>query len=152
MAKSPYLFASDGTWLSEERQRFESSFDGSRFDTSWPSAHAALCDQNQQAFDLCFIWRQAALAPCQPDLQAVFEAQLARQDDVGAEARCGLTPSKRPAEAGLLACAAIPDYMLRRYSPPTSYSAWLICPREWVFTACISAAKTFLRSRAVFCR
>src|SRR5690348_4014428 len=38
-------------------------------------------------------------------------------------------------------------YMFRRYSPPTSYSAWLIWPSEWVFTASISAAKTFLRSR-----
>src|SRR5207342_2791874 len=44
------------------------------------------------------------------------------------------------------------DYMLRRYSPPTSYNAWLICPSECVFTASISEAKTFWRSRAVFCR
>src|SRR5699024_5310831 len=44
------------------------------------------------------------------------------------------------------------DHMFRRYSPPTSYKAWLICPSEWVLTASIRAANTFLRSRAVFCR
>ena len=79
MAKSPYFLASDGTWLSQKWQRFGSSFDGSRFDASGPSADAALCDENQQAFDLCFARRHAALAPCQPELHAVFEAQLARQ-------------------------------------------------------------------------
>ncbi len=44
-----------------------------------------------------------------------------------------------------------PSHMLRRYSPPTSYSAWLICPRLWVFTASIKEANTFRRSRAVAC-
>lgn len=80
MAKPSYFFASDGTWLNEEWQRFGSSFDGSGFDASGPLAHAARRDQDQQAFDLCFVGRQAALAPRQPELQAVFEAQLARQD------------------------------------------------------------------------
>jgi len=43
-------------------------------------------------------------------------------------------------------------YMLRRYSPPTSYSAWLIWPRLLYFTASSSDSKMFLRSRAVRCR
>lgn len=43
-------------------------------------------------------------------------------------------------------------YMFRRYSPPTSYSAWLICPRLCVLTASISASNTLRRSRAVRCR
>jgi hypothetical protein len=53
MAKPPYFLTSDGAWLSEERQRFGSSFDGSRFDASGSSADAALRNQDQQAFDLC---------------------------------------------------------------------------------------------------
>jgi len=44
------------------------------------------------------------------------------------------------------------DHMFRRYSPPTSYRAWLIWPSECVFTASINAANTFWRSRAVFWR
>src|SRR5690606_5879120 len=40
-------------------------------------------------------------------------------------------------------------YMFRRYSPPTSYNAWLIWPSEWVLTASISASNTLRRSRAV---
>lgn len=48
--------------------------------------------------------------------------------------------------------AAPAIYMLRRYSPPTSYSAWLIWPSECVFTASMSAANTLRRSRAVSCR
>ena len=40
-------------------------------------------------------------------------------------------------------------HMFRLYSPPTSYSAWLICPRLWVLTASTRAAKTFPRLRAV---
>ena len=42
-------------------------------------------------------------------------------------------------------------YMLRRYSPPTSYSAWLICPSELYLTACISCSNRLRRSRAVVC-
>jgi hypothetical protein len=37
--------------------------------------------------------------------------------------------------------------MFRRYSPPTSYSAWLIWPSELYLTASMSAANRFLRSR-----
>lgn len=59
---------------------FRSSFDGSGFDASRLSTDVAVRDQDQQAFDLCFVGRHAALAPRQPELQAVFEAQLARQD------------------------------------------------------------------------
>src|SRR5579875_1196970 len=33
--------------------------------------------------------------------------------------------------------------------PPISYSAWLIYPRLWVFTASVRASKTLRRSRAV---
>ncbi len=79
MSKPSYFFARLGTWLSEQWQRFGSSFDGSWFDASGPSADAALCNQAQQAFDLCFVGRQAALAPRRLQLQAVFEAQFAWQ-------------------------------------------------------------------------
>lgn len=48
MAKPLYFFASDSTWLSEERQRSRSSFDGARFDASGPSADAALCHQKKR--------------------------------------------------------------------------------------------------------
>jgi len=43
-------------------------------------------------------------------------------------------------------------HMLRRYSPPTSYRAWLIWPRLCVFTASTRATNTLRRSRAAFCR
>lgn len=45
-----------------------------------------------------------------------------------------------------------PRYIFRRYSPPTSYRAWLICPSELYFTASIRRSKMFLRSRAACCR
>ena len=80
MSKPSYFFASDGAWLSEQQQRFRPSFDGSGFDSSGPSADAALCNQGQQGFDLHFVGRQAALASRQPQLHAVFEAQLAWQN------------------------------------------------------------------------
>src|SRR5437867_7650588 len=35
------------------------------------------------------------------------------------------------------------SYMLRRYWPPTSNRAWVICPSEQTRTASISTAKTF---------
>ena len=44
------------------------------------------------------------------------------------------------------------SYMLRRYSPPTSYSAEEICPSELLFTVSISSAKVLPRSRATACR
>lgn len=65
--------------LSEQWQRFGSSFDGPRLDASGPAADAALCNQGQQVFDVHFVGWQPALASCQPQLHAVFEAQLARQ-------------------------------------------------------------------------
>src|SRR5690606_9319323 len=45
----------------------------------------------------------------------------------------------------------ITHYIFRRYSPPTSYSAWLICPRLCVFTASTRLSNTLRRSRAVAC-
>ena len=44
------------------------------------------------------------------------------------------------------------SYIFRRYSPPTSYSAWLIWPSEQVLTASINASKVLPRARATACR
>lgn len=66
MSKLSYFFARLGTWLSEQWQRFRSSFDGPRLDATRPSADAALCNQGQQAFDVHFVGWQPALAPRQP--------------------------------------------------------------------------------------
>ena len=38
------------------------------------------------------------------------------------------------------------NYILRRYCPPTSNSAFVICPSEQTRTASISTSKTFLFS------
>ena len=43
-------------------------------------------------------------------------------------------------------------YMLRRYWPPTSNSAWVICPSEHTRTASISTSNTFLLSITACCR
>ncbi len=43
-------------------------------------------------------------------------------------------------------------YILRRYCPPTSYSAREIWPKEHTLTAFISSAKTFPPEVATFCR
>ena len=42
-------------------------------------------------------------------------------------------------------------YMLRRYWPPTSYSAVVICPSEQYFTASTSTANTLPFSMTVCC-
>jgi len=42
-------------------------------------------------------------------------------------------------------------YMFRRYSPPTSYNEWDICPSDTNFTVSTCEAKMFFRSRAVCC-
>ena len=60
--------------------------------------------------------------------------------------------NEKPALWRVFLCAIAAAYMFRRYSPPTSYNAWLICPRLCVFTASTSAANTLRRSRAVRCR
>src|SRR6185312_15546345 len=44
------------------------------------------------------------------------------------------------------------SHIFRRYSPPTSYNAWLICPSELYFTASTNCSNTFFRSRAVSCK
>ena len=48
-------------------------------------------------------------------------------------------PKKRAPESALflLLWMLQPSYILRRYSPPTSYRAWLIWPSELYFTASI---------------
>ena len=43
-------------------------------------------------------------------------------------------------------------YMFRRYLPPTSYNAWVICPSVHTWTVSISSAKILSPDRTVFWR
>ena len=53
---------------------------------------------------------------------------------------------------GELQSGGTPRYMLRRYCPPTSNSACVICPSEHTRTASISTSNTFLLSITACCR
>jgi hypothetical protein len=79
MAIVPDILSGDRTGFDEERIGFGSSLNGSGFNTASPVAHALLRDQDQQAmWQLILLDTSTIMRPRVPELQGMFEAQLAR--------------------------------------------------------------------------